>query len=460
MGGLWDQLPDLIMEKVYGYLSMRERYYASMVCWSWYRAFYLPKAWEVFVFDETTLTRKRFNYYTGWQYILDHLRTQLCLSTVGEYFRILVFSPMTNFYNLYEFMNMISFYAEQQHLMGEKCTVKDIGRRVHTLKYTFPCNMSPRQEADWGRLYGTGGKLLAAVKRLMSNLCSLRHLELVDLMLDNFEALHLLDQVCCDHCLTLQTLRLINPSKSPCQLLHVGVFINLQVLMISPQNLGEDLLYLLGESQLKELHIVQNRYTPQDVAPMNPKAWTACARRNTRLRVHLSLESIRERCILWQERAPVASILYNSPQCKLQDEILNKTIEWYRDKICAFGHLGLPRYHQQKSFNGRIDPLLLMMAKECPKLHTLIVRERISTATVLLLAENAISLKRLYIRRNAVILRCDWPRNPEWSQEHFNWLKSNSRSYAATELQVSERLGYSWHMLSDKEFKALAPHLY
>ena len=69
---------------------------------------------------------------------------------------------MTNFYNMYEFMNMISFYAEQEwlcQLKGETCVVPGIGGLVHTLKYTFPCNMSNRQEAERARLYGTGGIL-------------------------------------------------------------------------------------------------------------------------------------------------------------------------------------------------------------------------------------------------------------------------------------------------------------
>lgn len=152
----WCDLPDLILEKVFSYLTMRERYYCSMVCRRWNDGFYLPLAWSVFIFDERTLTRRRFNYYSGWQYTLDHLRAQLCLATVGRNFRVLIFTPMTNFYNMYEFMNMISYYAEQQG--QDRLTVKGIGKHVHTLRYTFPCNLLARFEEDQvSRLYGTGG---------------------------------------------------------------------------------------------------------------------------------------------------------------------------------------------------------------------------------------------------------------------------------------------------------------
>jgi hypothetical protein len=63
----------------------------------------------------------------------------------------------------------------------------------------------------------------------MGNLAALRHLELVDLMLEPHEAQHLLDEVCSLCCLTLHTLILINTTKIQYQLLHAGVFLNLQV---------------------------------------------------------------------------------------------------------------------------------------------------------------------------------------------------------------------------------------
>lgn len=63
----------------------------------------------------------------------------------------------------------------------------------------------------------------------MGNLATLRHLELIDLMLEPHEAQHLLDEVCSLCCLTLHTLILINTTKLQYQLLHAGVFLNLQV---------------------------------------------------------------------------------------------------------------------------------------------------------------------------------------------------------------------------------------
>lgn len=63
----WSELPDLLLERIFSYLSIRQKYYASLVCRSWYQAFYLQYVWSHFVLSDSTLTRGRFNYYSGWQ---------------------------------------------------------------------------------------------------------------------------------------------------------------------------------------------------------------------------------------------------------------------------------------------------------------------------------------------------------------------------------------------------------
>lgn len=151
----------------------------------------------------------------------------MCLTQVGKNFRHLTFEPMLNFYNLYEFMNMVSWFTEQAK--QNQVTEGAVGRNIKSLKFTFPCNMTTRDDTERVRLFGTGGKLLAALKRLMGNLKKLKRLELIDLMLDPNEAQHLLDEVCETCCLTLTTLVLVNTTRVPYQIMHVGVFLNLQV---------------------------------------------------------------------------------------------------------------------------------------------------------------------------------------------------------------------------------------
>lgn len=85
--------------------------------------------------------------------------------------------------------------------------------------------------------------------------------------------------------------------------------------MISPQNLGDDTVELLGYTKLKHLHILQNRYTPNDpgINVTTRKSWKICRKNNPNLSVHLQVESIKEKTVMFQDGAPVKTILYDSP---------------------------------------------------------------------------------------------------------------------------------------------------
>jgi F-box protein 39 len=63
----WADLPDLILERIFSYLTIRQRFTASIVCQRWNDAFYLPYVWSNFVMTDETLIRRKFNYYMGWQ---------------------------------------------------------------------------------------------------------------------------------------------------------------------------------------------------------------------------------------------------------------------------------------------------------------------------------------------------------------------------------------------------------
>lgn len=216
---------------------------------------------------------------------------------------------MLNFYNLGEVLTMLCHFAERYPAALDM---------VHTLKFTFNCDMAYRRE---NAIYGTGGQILKALKTLMSFMPGIVNLELTNLLLEGSEALHLLDEVCYKSCLTIQTLTLVNCTKMPCQLLYPGAFLNLHTLRISPQNIGSELLWLISCTKLKHLHIVTNAYT-ESYSCVNPKAWSELTRTNPALRVHFKSTGKTKRDILWQEKAPITSILYDSPYSRVNEFIL------------------------------------------------------------------------------------------------------------------------------------------
>lgn len=79
--------------------------------------------------------------------------------------------------------------------------------------------------------------------------------------------------------------------------------------------MGNDLIELLGYTKLKHLHILQNRYTPNDVniLAVNFAVWKKCRKDNPGLNVHLQVQSVKEKVIIWQQNAPVRTVLYDSP---------------------------------------------------------------------------------------------------------------------------------------------------
>ncbi|XP_035919184.1 uncharacterized protein LOC118517306 [Anopheles stephensi] len=455
----WSNLPDHILERIFSHLTIKERYYASLTCYGWYRAFYLPHVWSNFLVEDATLGRMRYNYYSGWQPVLDHSRLQSCLLSVGHLIRGLDFRPQVSFNNMFQFMSLIS-WAMEQNARTSGCPREWVGcgSRIRSLNYLFPCNMALSEDPESIKLFGTGGQLLAALKRLMLCLTNLQSLSLVDLFLERYEANHLLDEVLESCCLVLRRLCLVNVTSHHCPIMHIGLFLNLQVLEVSPQSIDDDVLTLLADSKVKHLTLLQNRYTPPALAisPCSAKAWLTVRRDNPKLRVHLRVESATNAVILLQPEAPVASMIYQTPKTMITSDQMVAAVDAYKYTLTVYGHEQLPVVESPPDgeFQERPDSLLVLLARSCPGLNALMVRECISTATILLIAKSAQNLRHLYINRAQVKLGCDWPRSPEWTDEFYHWLQTTSQTLESTEREVSRILDHPyWHLLTEEQFQ-------
>jgi F-box protein 39 len=76
---MWQTLPDVLLEEIFSLLSIRERYIASQVCRNWNRIFHSSQVWSTFILNDMTLTKRKYNYYLGYQRVLDHYRTQVSI---------------------------------------------------------------------------------------------------------------------------------------------------------------------------------------------------------------------------------------------------------------------------------------------------------------------------------------------------------------------------------------------
>ncbi|CAL1278165.1 unnamed protein product [Larinioides sclopetarius] len=438
----WNVLPDILLEDIFSRLSIRERYYASQVCRNWNRIFYSKRIWETFVLGDRTLTRRKFNYYMGDQYVLDHHRTQLCLHRIARGFRRIIITKMENFYNLYEFMTILSYYGENFESLN----------RIRTFEFTFGCELDPEVSQGREKVYGTGGKLLEALKRLLDDLKGLKNMSLQDLLLEKEEAKYLLDDVVYNCGETLKTLKIVNCCKESYAMLHPACFVNLQKLTISPQHLGDENLLLLADTKIKDLYLIQTKLTEHAV-PVSFKVWKECSKKSPFLGIHHLLEGPVDTQVIWQDGAPVRSLVYNTPEIKVSVSCIFTASSIYCNTLEVLAYLGLPDYNMQDNFEDRSDTALILLARCCPFLDTLVIRDRISTATILLLASQCRNLRRLIVRRNALIKKCDWPHNPEWTDSFYSWLRNTSVSVEKTTEEVRRMLETKWHPLTDEEFK-------
>lgn len=229
----------------------------------------------------------------------------------------------------------------------------------------------------------SAGQLLAALKRLLVQLTQLRTLRLVDLQLERYDANHLLDELvqntgsACGR--TLHTLHLINMTACHCACLHVGLFFNLRVLVISPQSVDDDVLTLLADSRVRHLHLLQTRYTPVACAlsACSARAWQLIRRDNPAMRVHLCVESTHGGGeVLLQPDAPVHSVLYRTAKTQLVGERVARVTQLYGRTLRVYGHEGLPRHGVTAGFAERADRQLVGLVERCAGLKTLVSLEK------------------------------------------------------------------------------------
>ena len=439
--GRWIELPDILLEEILSLIIPKYRHEASQVCRRWYYTFYATRVWETFTLLERTLTKRTYSMYKGWTRELCGRKAQVCFLRVGSLFKRIVITPLSDFYNLYEFLRVLNcFFVFYDHFPMPL---------LHTFEFTFACEV---REISGVSIYGTGGQILDILKAVVSNMQHLKHLQLNDLLLDVNEVSGLVEAVLSSNKDCLQTFELLNCSKVPYPIPELAQFTVLRKLTISAQHLDDEVLLMIGGIGLAHLSIVQDPYTC-DAEPVSSEAWKLVKEMAPKFRVTLEIRGALRKTHLIQPYAPVSRIKSFSPYSILTPEFANKLVMYYHKTMEVFDQRRLPRVHGSRSFHDRSDSSFVLLLRRCPRMHTLIIRERISTATLLLLMTVGKNLKHVLVRRNALIKKSDWPKADDWSPEFYQWLKTKSRSYDDVSEEVSKILGYPWRPLRDEEFK-------
>ncbi|KAK3612625.1 hypothetical protein CHS0354_042135 [Potamilus streckersoni] len=436
----WVNLPDIILEDVFTLLYPKERHQASMVCHHWYQAFYSPRAWETFILKGRVLTKKKFHPMKGWVREVCPRKTQVCLQKLGFLFKRIIIAPTGDFYSLHVFLSILDSFLEMKPLPV-----------LNTFHFTFACESRSHAGKN---VFGTGGKILEEITSLISRIKGLKNLTLRQLLLDVCDSVDMLEPALQSSAETLTRLELINCSKIKHPMPGIAQFENLQCLVITPQHLDDEIVLLLAGMGLLDLRIVQDQYTC-DAEHVSAEAWRLVKEAAPFMKVTLEVRDLCTDKLLLQPHAPVHRIIFSSPYSLVAEEDILSVIHYYHQTLHTFAQVGWPRKHGSRSFYNRGDTILVSLIRGCPKLRTLSIRERISTATLLILATEGRGLRKLLVRQNALLKKRDWPKQSEWSNSFYDWLKVTSRSYDLVNKEVTNIIGYPWRPLRDEEFKWL-----
>ena len=372
---------------------------------------------------------------------------QVCFRRVGAYFKRIVITPISDYFNLCEFMRILAWYLEYQanhELVGMPL--------LHTFDFTFKCFTRENNDLN---VHGTGGQILEMIKELLSRMGNLKHLKVNQLMLgDPSESVAFFDAVTSYFGESLQTLEIINITKEPMPVDHLARFRNIIKLTLSPQHLNDEVMILLSGLHLLHLHLIQDAFTC-DCEPVSYEAWKLVRQMSPSLKVYLELSGTTRSQLLIQPRAPVHGIFLRTPYSKITNDLVMSIVEYYSKTLQYFVQEHLPRTHGPRGFHHRCDSSLLFLVRRCPALHTLVVNERLSTATLLLLAHERSYFWQLQVRRNALIKRCDWSRHGEWGHDFYTQLQESALDFDVCFKEVCRLLRRRWRPLSDKQFMRL-----
>lgn len=455
----YDFMPEFLLERILVHIPMRDRLRTALVCREWHaKQFCCARTWPVLHIAPNDFTKSKHNRYRKSGRGANVERFYLCLQSVGHYIQHLIIDPNSEMHVLYELLRVLKEYVASHFF--EEFDDSTAFPRLQSFEYTHTpvkvvadaMTSRARRRQAYGNLVGLEDEgAFETVRTIVHGVRFLKRLVLKNLFIGDLQPLRtMMDSVITQKCHTLEYLDITNFVKTPIESLWFPVFHNLKTLVITTNFFCETLLAEIGATSIRHLVLDHDSFTSPFQNSLVEEAWMNLKQSNPYIRVTL-LSTDGKQDVIHQDQAPVSSIIYKSEKVGLDSMNLMSHVHDYCDTLEILAQEGLVKYRVAKSFHDRVDMNLAMLVRSSTCLHTLALRERVSTATLLVLASSAKCLKRLYVRRNAVIKRSDWARRRN--------IQSAALSYEETEREIGKCLGDpNWKMLTDKEYKKLKFH--
>ncbi|CAB3399584.1 unnamed protein product [Caenorhabditis bovis] len=427
------------------------------VCKQWYLVFNTDYPWRTFIFKDGIFVRRKFTQHSGWQYHIDHWKLRFLITNAARRWRILIIRPVTNLFNLYEFFRVLTNFSEyyEKHSPDDKPLA--MIRTFH-----FQWRLHVEEDEVGGILHdkdiGTGGEMLHTLTNVVKHLHGLQSISLIDLQLTAWEAEQFIIELLEKFSTQLRYLSLLNVTLHAKSFLQIGLFLNLEKLLISPQMLQIDSLSLIScLRHLTTFCIIQDEKSV--AAPCcNKEAWKQFKAQNCgRTKVWLILKGKPKIPLIIQPFAPVYGIKMEMSSGQLTHEVADDIVNFYSETLCQFVQCGLERMKRGNKMSERADSAIVRIASRCRNLEVLTFREHLSHGTALILG---VYSKRnnfkLIIRKNAMLKRVCWCRRDlrEFDID-FDWLKQISKNRDVLINEIQNLTENSWTVLEDRMYKSI-----
>lgn len=345
----WEALPSILLEDIFSFLTITQRYYCSQVCRTWYETFHSPVIWYTFTFDGTIFTRKKFNLFRGYERILNPYRVQFYLPRKSQYIRRLIIKSIPEYHNMCDFLNLLSNFINHYH-------DKDDYPFPYLEEFSFTFHVLVSIDNDTNnqgaiinayyqhpnafirgkkRYYGTGGVILQTLRRFISSLRGLKRFHLNNLLLESSQDIGAcLEEVLANSYETLEYIEILNYTSHITPLYNIGLFVNLNTILISSHSLDDGVLLLFANHliHLYRLSIIQDELTIP--CRYSDSVWTEIAmilKENQRKWIiqMISKGKCKNEPLWPSSPAPVRAIIYDTRSIRVVQNSIYSCMEQY-----------------------------------------------------------------------------------------------------------------------------------
>lgn len=133
----WTSFDDLIMEKIFEQLSIRDRFSASLVAKRWSHCFELPNIWRNVDITEQWITT---NVWVDGESskVFNYNRVANCLQHVGHHIRNIYIQCSQDFACLYQFFVLFTWFIDKQVTsLALMRILLFFGEHAYTFKWFF-----------------------------------------------------------------------------------------------------------------------------------------------------------------------------------------------------------------------------------------------------------------------------------------------------------------------------------